>query len=132
MLDAERNRRLETPKSDFIANRAQARFLYIQQFVLMARALGVAISAAGEATAAHARRPTPSVGPPKEPAKPNARWQGGRHTLSAVITAPFLSTETAYWLGNGLDILKDASDAERPKFIKDVQTEMIKRLTKDE
>lgn len=124
MLDAERNRRLETPKADFITNRAQARFLYAQQYWLIARSLGVRPPAVGEAIASHSRRQ-----PPKRPAHPNARWQGGKDVLSAVIVAPFLSTSTAYWDGNGLDILKDASAAERPAFVKSVRDEMIKRLS---
>jgi hypothetical protein len=124
MLDAERNRRLETPKAAFIANRAQARFLYVQQFWLIARSLGVRAPIAGEAIASHSRRQ-----PPKAPPRPNARWQGGKDVLAAVISAPFLSTATAYWQGNGLDILRDASAAERPAFVKAVRDEMIKRLS---
>lgn len=124
MLDAERNRRLETPKDSFIAHRAQARWLYAQQFWLIARSLGVRIAIIGEAIASRSRRQ-----PPKRPAHPNARWQGGKEVLAAVIVAPFLSQQTAYWDGNGLDVLKEASDAERPAFTRAVQTEMIKRLT---
>lgn len=124
MLDAERNRRLQTPRSAFIANRAQARFLYVQQFGLIARSLGVRVPIAGEAIASHSRRQ-----PPKDPPRPNARWQGGKDVLTAVISAPFLSTATAYWDGNGMQILKDASDAERPALVKAVRDEMIKRLS---
>jgi hypothetical protein len=124
MLSAERERRMATPRSAFIANRAQARFLYVQQYWLIAKSLGVRAPIAGEAIASKSRRQ-----PPKRVQRPNARWQGGKDILSAVISAPFLSNATKYWQGNGLDILKDASAAERPAFVKSVRDEMIKRLT---
>jgi len=124
-LNQERERRLETPKGAFIANRAQARFLYVHQFLLIARSLGVRIAAIAGAAASHSRRQ-----PPKAPARPNARWQGGKEVLSAVITAPFLSAPTAYWEGRGMEVLKAASDAERPRFVKEMQNEIIRRLSK--
>ncbi len=124
-LDAERERRLETPKEAFIANRAQARFLYVQQFLLIGRALGVrVVSAVSGAPASHSRRQ-----PPKAPPRPNARFQGGKEVLSVVIVAPFLSTQTKYFEGRGLELLKSASDRERPRFLKRMQEEIIRRLS---
>lgn len=123
-LNAERERRLKTPKTAFIANRAQARFLYIKQFLLIGRALGVRVISAVAAMASHSRRQ-----PQKEPAMPNAQWRGGKDRLGVSISAPMLSTETAYWEGKGIQILSAASDAERPRFTKEVREEIIKRIS---
>jgi hypothetical protein len=123
-LNAERERRMQTERGEFITNRAQARWLYVKQFWRIAKALGLRITCAAEAIASHTRRK-----PPKEPPAPNAQWRGGKHVLSVAITAPFLSTETAYWTGNGLDILKDASDSLRPTFKRAVMDEVIKRIS---
>lgn len=113
MLTDERDRRLSTIESEFIAERKQVRFLYQRSWYQVAQSLGLAISVAAAIIASHTRRK-----PAKEPPKAFGQWRGGGKVLSVVIQNPFLDQPGKYWKGNGKQILAQATARNRPRFIK--------------
>lgn len=124
MLLAERDRRMQTSREEFVEGRAQARFLYKKSWTQVARSLGVAIIAAGQILASRTRRK-----PPKSPPKAYGQWRGGKDVLSASIVNPFLEIKTAYWIGNGKQILAAAIARCRPKFEREIAREVERRLS---
>lgn len=120
-LAEERARRMATVESEFIANRLQARWLYQRSWWQVAKSLGIALGVAAQIIASHTR-----MKPAKEPPKGYGQWRGGGRVLSVVIRFTFLDTKTAYWIGNGEQILKQADAKNRPRLLKEVN-DKIKR-----
>jgi len=85
-LNAERDRRMSTIQTEFIAERKQARWLYRKSWVQVARSLGFGSDGGSAITSAHSRHE-----PKKEPPKGYGQWRGGKNTLSVVSFSPSLS-----------------------------------------
>jgi len=124
MLMEERNRRMQTAQSDFVNERKQARFLYRKSWYQIGQSLGLSIAAPGEVTASHSRKQ-----PAKEPPKAYGQWRGGYRVLSVAIFNPFLDKKTAYWNGNGKQILAQAQAKNRPRFLKECQDKVKREIS---
>lgn len=120
-LQTERNRRLSTIESDFVAERAQALELYRKSWGQVALSLGLTVN--GAVMTAHSRH-----NPRKEPAKAYGQWRGGKSVLSVVIRNPFLDIQTKYFKGNGKAILAQAMAKNRPAFNKSVNDKMKRNV----
>ena len=110
-LLAERTRRMQTSKTDFVKQRAQARFLYKKSWTQVGDSIGVDIRASGSIRDSVSRRK-----PPKAPPKGYAQIRGGKTTLNIVVYNPFLQEETAYWKDSGSAIMQQALPVHRPQF----------------
>lgn len=115
-LNQERERRLETSQSDFIEGRKQARFLYQKSWFQVAQSLGISVPAGSQILISHSRHE-----PKKEPPRGYGQWRGGQQVLSIAVYNPFLDIETRYWIGNGKQILAQATAKNRARFYKDVE-----------
>lgn len=109
----ERERRMQTSRSEFINERKQARFLYRRSWYQVAQSLGLALSVGAAIINSRTRKK-----PPKEPPKAYGQWRGGAKVLSVVIRNVFLDIRTKYWNGNGKQILAQAQAKNRAAFIK--------------
>lgn len=119
-LLSERERRLQTSEGDFIAMRAQARFLYPRSWWQVGQSLSINITGAGaEIRNAHSRH-----NPPKDPPKAYGQWRGGKYVLSVVIANPFLEEESRYKPWSGKDILAAATQIEKAAFNAEVESKL--------
>ncbi len=123
MLNAERERRMETSRGEFIAHRVQARFLYRRSWTQVASSLGISIAVSGVVIASKTRRQ-----PPQNPPRAYGQWHGGKTVLSASVTNDFLNVETAYWPGDGKRIIDAALVSCRPAFEREIAREIERRL----
>jgi len=110
-LLAERQRRMQTSRGDFIQHRAQARYLYKKSWVQVGASIGLDIRAPQSVLNSVTRRK-----PPKEPDKGYAQIRGGKTKLSVVIYNPFVTQKTAYWKGDGGRIILEAMELHRSNF----------------
>lgn len=120
-LSQERERRMRTAQSDFVTNRAQARWLYRKSWWQVVQSLGLALSVAAAIIDSRSRKK-----PAKEPHKAYGQWRGGKTALSVVIINPFLDIATKYWKGNGKNILAQSVAKHRARFQKECN-DKIKR-----
>lgn len=121
-LNSERDRRMSTERGEFIAERAQARFLYKKSWYQVAESLGVPIRSAQSVATSHSRH-----NPPKEPDRGYGQLRGGERVLTCVIYNPFLSEESAYKEWDGADIIRNAMEVQRPVFNRAVDRK-LKRI----
>jgi hypothetical protein len=110
-LLAEQLRRMETEQSEFIAARAQARFLYKLSWVQVGQSIGLTIRATSPVLNSVTRRV-----PPKNPPRGYAQVRGRKYVISIVIYNPFINDDSRYREFDGAEILDDALQAFRPAF----------------
>lgn len=122
-LNSERERRLETSEGDFIAMRAQARFLYRRSWWEAGQSIGLSISVDQAVIDSHSRH-----NPPANPPKAYAQWRGGKNVLSVVIFNPFLETESRYKPFSGKAILLQATEINRPRFDADLSVKLARLM----
>lgn len=121
-LLTERQRRMQTSRQDFIANRAQARFLYKRSWTECGASIGLVIKVAANVQKSITRRK-----PAKDPDKGYAQIRGGKKILSVVIFNPFVQEQTAYWINDGAQYLQEAMQQHKSNF--DAQVErQLKRV----
>lgn len=124
-LNAERNRRIQTTQSDFVAQRKQARFLYQRSWWQVGQSLGLVVSVAAAVIASHTRRK-----PAKEPPKSYGQWRGGTKVLSVVIFNRFLDIVTKYWpSGNGKQILAQSNAKNLPRLRKECADKVKREIS---
>jgi hypothetical protein len=122
-LLAERQRRMQTARAPFIAERAQARFLYRKSWSQVAESLGLRIATAGNVESAHSRHE-----PPKAPARGYGQWRGGDKVLSVDIRNPFLEQESAYKPFSGREIIGAAMREHESGFKRKFQASLRRRV----
>lgn len=110
-LSEERDRRLETEEQAFIANRAQARFLYKKSWWEVGQSVGIDVPCSQQVKVAHTRRK-----PPIAPPKGYAQRRGGKGIYSIVVYNPFLEEESAYKPFSGKAILAQAMQKHKSDF----------------
>jgi hypothetical protein len=121
-LVQERERRLDTSVSDFVNERAQARFLYRKSWWQVSTSIGTPIAISSEAKDSHSR---PYHIPAGEPPKGYGQWRGGKEVLSIVVFNPFLMKATKFFRTiNGKQILAQASAENYPRFIGEVTAKL--------
>ena len=109
-LSSERQRRIGTAEQDFIAERAQARFLYRKSWGQVASSLGLRIPQAASVASSHSRH-----NPPENPPRGYGQWRGGKTVISVVIYNPFLQEDNPrYKPWDGKDIINAAMEATEP------------------
>lgn len=126
MLNNERERRLETSQSDFIAARGQARFLFRKSWWEIGQSAGVSVACPSEVRNALTRRRKPPLNPPRG----YAQERGGKDVYSIVVRNPFLDQTSSgghtplatelYKPFDGQQIIETAMAKHRPAFEKDV------------
>ena len=122
----ERERRMETSVSEFVNQRAQARFLYRKSWWQVSTSAGTPIAAASEMQHAHSR---PYHDPSSDPPRGYAQWRGGKHVLSLVVYNPFLMRPTKYFRGqSGKEILAEAVKINYPAFMGEVSSKLNKLM----
>lgn len=134
-LVVERERRLETEESAFIAERQQARFLYKKSWWEVGQSVGIDVPCSQQVKDAHSRRNASQLrnGHSQNPPKGYAQRRGGKGIYSIVVYNPFLDEQTQYWLGNGKEILAQAMQKHRAAFDDNVakrQTSLILKILK--
>jgi hypothetical protein len=115
-LLAEHLRRMDTPKTEFIAHRAQARFLYKKSWTQCGESLGLKVIAPQAVHASETRRD-----PPKNPPRGYAQIRGGQQVISVVIYNPFINDDSRYRDWDGAQIISDALQKHGPSFLKQVE-----------
>lgn len=132
-LVRERDRRLETKREDFIAFRAQARFLYKKSWYDIGQSVGLDIPCAAPVKSATSRRTKSQLqnGHKQNPPKGYAQERGGKGIYSIVVYNPFLQEQTTYWQLSGKAILAQAMQKHQDMFNNEVaekQTKAILRI----
>lgn len=135
-LIAERDRRMDTSREDFVKERAQARFLYKRSWWEIGQSVGIDVPCSQQVKDSHSRR-TPSQlrnGHKQNPPKGYAMERGGKDIYSIVVVNPFLEQTTAYWVLSGKSIIAEAMQKHRAKFeerVADKQAQLILRILRD-
>lgn len=111
-LLSEHERRANTSESEFVAERAQARFLYQRTWYQVGSSLGINITGAG----ADVRNARSRHNPPKDPPRAYGQWRGGKYALSISIQNPLLEQESRYKPFSGKAILAKAVAINKPSF----------------
>ncbi len=125
-LMTERERREQTSVSEFVSERAQARFLYRKSWWQVAQSVGVPITVASEIQNAHSR---PYHDPGTDPKRGYGQWRGGKHVLSVAIWNPLLSSPTKYFHEkSGKEILAQAAKLNYPAFMGEVSAKLNRIL----
>lgn len=120
----EHYRRLETPRGEFIAERAQARFLYKRAWFEVALSAGIPVEIDANIQKAHSRHE-----PPKDPPKGYAQWRGGKHVLTLVCYAPLLDEPSRYKDFGSKEILQKAIDLHSAWFMGEINVKLIRLTT---
>lgn len=133
-LNRERERRMNKSESDFISERAQARFLFKRTWFEIGQSAGIAVPCPASVRDAVTRRRKPPLNPPKG----YAQKRGGKGTFSVVVRNPFLDKDSPgghdplaterYKPFNGQEIITRAMDFHRPKFEKEVADKSLKTI----
>lgn len=123
-LNDERERRLSTIETEFIAERKQARLLYQKSWTQVGNSLGLSVKSSASILASHSRHE-----PKKEPSRAHGQWRGGKTALSVVIMNPFLDQKGRYWKGNGKQILAQATAKNKPRFLKSVEDKVKRKIS---
>lgn len=110
-LLAERSRRMVKPRSEFVAERAQARFLYRKSWLQVGQSLGLDIPAADGVRNAETRHE-----PPVAPPRGFGQWRGGKRVLSVAIYNPLLEAPSRYKPFSGKEIIGAAMEHHEPNF----------------
>lgn len=116
-LLAERMRRDLEPSSqtEFIRERAQARFLYKRSWKEIADSAGVPLRVSQSVANAHSRH-----NPPKRPPRGYVRKVGGKNSLSVIVYNPLLEQQSRYKVFSGTDLINSAIRNNQPKFRRDL------------
>ena len=122
-LETERDRRLSTPMGSFIAERAQARFLYKRAWFEAGQSLGIQLPAGSDITQSHSRH-----NPPRQPPKGYGQWRGGKNVISVVVFLPLLERPSRYIEFSAKDILAKATAAHYPDFAAEVAVKLNRLL----
>lgn len=101
-------------QSQFIEERAQARFLYRRSWMQVCASARLRVSVSPAVSRAVTRRRNPVAQPPRG----YAQWRGGAKVLSLVIFNPFLNIPSRYKTFNAQTILDRAMAVHRPAFKK--------------
>ncbi len=128
----EKLRRLSTDSAEFIAFRAQARWLYKKSWWEIGQSVGIDVPCSQQVKDSHSRR-TPSQlrnGHRQNPPKGYAQVRGGKDIYSIVVYNPFLDEQTAYWFGSGKDIIAQAMAKHRVQYEKKVADKTNRLLLK--
>ncbi len=120
-LLAERMRRDEAPKQEWIKERSQARFLYKRSWYEIGQSAGVNVRASQSVIASHSRH-----NPPKRPPRGYVRRVGGKNTLSIIVYNPFLEQQSRYKQFSGQQLIDNAMTFHRQRFNKDVRMRTIR------
>lgn len=123
MLRAERERRLETSRQNFIKDRMQARFLYRKSWWQVGNSLGLHVTAPGNVTQSLTRRK-----PAEQPPRGYAQERGGKRVYSVVIYNPFLDTGSEYKDFDAESVLLPAIERHRPVFNRAVEKHLQRAL----
>lgn len=123
-LNEERERRLATYESEFIAERKQARFLYIKSWVQVAQSIGLGTAGGSSILSSHSRH-----NPLSEPIKGYGQWVKDAKSLTLFIVNKFLEIKTRYWIGNGKQILAQSTAKNRPAFYKSVEDKVKREIS---
>lgn len=110
-LLGEHLRRKATARPEFIAGRAQARFLYRKSWGQVGASLGLSVPQSANVAGSHSRHE-----PPKEPPKGYGQWRGGKVVLSVVIYNPFLEEHSDYKDFTGKEIIQTAMQKHEAQF----------------
>lgn len=134
-LKFERAARLETKRDDFIAFRAQARFLYKKSWWEIGQSVGIDVPCSQQVKDAVSRRSPSQLkrGYKQNPPRGYAQERGGKGVYSIVIYNPFLDDRSQYWTGNGKAIIAQAMQKHRVAYEEKVaerQYKLILRLLK--
>lgn len=124
-LNRERERRMEKSESEFIEERAQARFLFKRSWYEIGESAGISVTCPANVRESVTRR-TPPLNPPRG----YAQKRGGKDVYSIVVRNPFLDQTSSgghaplataqYKMFNGQDIIGRAMAMHRPAFQKSV------------
>lgn len=125
-LLSELQRRLETSESEFIQERAQARFLYRRSVYEQARSLGLSIGISAAVAASHSRH-----NPPKDPPKGYAQWRGGKVVLSVVFFSPLSRLPSRFMRFDAAAILGESMRKFRPAFDQAVRKKLRTLLARN-
>jgi hypothetical protein len=122
-LEAERDRRMNTSREEFVAFRVQARFLYQKSWTQVARSAGVSIEASGDVLKAVSRRTESQINGEYKAEQPKgyAQWRGGKDTLTIVVYNPFLEQPSQYKDFSGKDILAESIKINQPKLLQEAK-----------
>lgn len=117
-LNAERERRMQITEEAFIAERAQARFLYKRSWYEIGQSAGLEIACPQRVKDSHSRRTKSSLtrGHRQNPPRGYVQKRGGKGIYSIVVYNPFLQAQTEYWQGDGKRILAEAMSRHKGDF----------------
>lgn len=132
-LNAERERRLQTPMSAFVNGRKQSRFLFQKSWVQVAQSIQLSISVSSQINSSVTRR-KPRVNPPRG----YGQIRGGKNVISVQIQTPFLDNESGgghsplstskYKPFKGRQILASAIAMHRPEFLRKVENKVRRMI----
>lgn len=98
-------------KSQFLAERAPARFLYKASWGQLARSLGLQIPESAQVKNATSRRD-----PVKAPPRAYGQVRGGKRTFSVAMFNPFLAIPSRYKKFTGEEIISEAQKKHEAQF----------------
>jgi len=110
-------------ESQFIKERAQARFLYRKSWKQCADSAKVRVHVSPAVAAAVTRR-RPAVQPPRG----YAIWRGGKETLSCIIRNPFLNIPSQYKKFDAQQIMDRALAVNRAAFKRSTQNHIRRAI----
>ena len=128
----ERERRMQMSREDFIAYRAQARFLYKKSWWEIGKSVGIEVPCAQSVKISHSRRTASQLknGHRQNPPKGYSQERGGKGIFSIVVYNPFLEQRTTYWNLSGKDILANAMQKHQGKYEQKVAERQTKLILK--
>lgn len=117
-LNDERERRMQISEEAFIAERAQARFLYKRSWYEIGQSAGLEIACPQRVKDSHSRRTKSSLtrGYQQNPPRGYVQKRGGKGVYSIVVYNPFLNQQTEYWPGDGKRIMAEAMSRNKGDF----------------
>lgn len=123
-LFAERQRRIGLSESDFIAYRAQARFLYRKSWWQIGLSLNLPVLASANVQDSVTRTRNPVELPPKG----YGQARGGNQVISYAIYNPFLELPSKYITFDAQEILRNAAQKNKPAFVRAVQNSVRRKI----
>jgi len=129
-LMVERDRRMETERDEFIAFRAQARFLYKKSWWEIGQSVGIDVPCSQQVKDAVSRRTRSQLkrGNRQNPPKGYAQQRGGKGIYSIVVYNPFLEETSQYKQFSGRQILAEAMQKHQAVFDKKVADRQVQTI----